>query len=80
LQAVTARSPSMEKGDLDASIQPMQSRDKAGSPSEKCDLRSRLWSIIDIHEAGYASWSAVTPRAVSALDGRGDKTCPMVLR
>jgi hypothetical protein len=53
---VPARSPSVEKGDLTAPRQPKDPRDEAGSWSKKCDLMSLLWSIIDIHVAGHASW------------------------
>jgi hypothetical protein len=38
----------MEKGDIDAPNQHMQGRGGAGAPSDKYDLMSPLWSIIDI--------------------------------
>jgi hypothetical protein len=45
---VPARSPSGEKGDLDVPNQPKTGRDEAGARSDKSDLMSRLWSIIDM--------------------------------
>jgi hypothetical protein len=50
-KSVPSRSPSAEKGDIDASHPPKQSREHAGSPSDTCDLMSPLWGITDTEGA-----------------------------
>jgi hypothetical protein len=45
---VPARSPSGWKGDIDDLNQHTQGRGGAGAPSDKYDLMSPLWGIIDI--------------------------------
>jgi hypothetical protein len=52
----------VQKGDIDAPHQHKKSRDEAGARSDKCDLMSLLWSIIDIHGGGDDHRSAVQPR------------------
>jgi hypothetical protein len=59
---VPARSPSMEKGDIDAPHQPKTSRDHAGSRFDTCDLMSPLWSTIDIQ--GLAPTAGQPPRHI----------------
>jgi hypothetical protein len=51
------------KGDITTPTQPKNSSDEAGARSDTSDLMSRLWSRIDLHEAGHGYRSAVTPRA-----------------
>jgi hypothetical protein len=55
---VPARSPSEQKGDIDAPHQHKQFREDAGLRSDTCDLMSPLSSIIDIQEAGHDHRSA----------------------
>jgi hypothetical protein len=46
--SVPARSPSVEKSDIDDPTPHTPGRNGAGTPSDKSDLMSPFWSIIDI--------------------------------
>jgi hypothetical protein len=51
---VPARSPSAEKSDLDDPTPHTPGRSGAGTPSDKYDLMSAFWSIIDLRKSRSA--------------------------
>jgi hypothetical protein len=51
---VRSRSPSVEKSDIDDPTPHTQGRNGAGTPSDKSDLMSPFWSIIDIPKSRIA--------------------------
>jgi hypothetical protein len=62
---VPARSPSGEKGDIDDPNHPTNGRGGASPHTDKSDLMSPFWGIIDLQGSGHDHRSPMAPRARS---------------
>jgi hypothetical protein len=62
---VPARSPSGEKGDIDDPSHPTNGRGGASPHTDKSDLMSPFWGIIDLQGTGHDHRSPMAPRARS---------------